>query len=255
MDPATIETLITPRTRAILPVHFTGRLARMPELGEIARKHGLLIIEDGAQSFGATCAGRPCGAFGDVACISFNAMKILGGLGDGGIVVTDDPDVAEKLRSLRHSGVVDRDYCTVLSHNCRLDTLQAAILLARLDRYPAIVSRRRAIAARYDQELSDMVAVPPRLGGYEDVFYTYTIRTPHRDSLREHLSAWHIETKIQHPVLMSEQPAFQGKVRGHSPRAKELVGEILCLPAHEKLSEDEQSYVIEAVASFFRNGR
>ena len=102
MDPATIEPLITARTKAILPVHFTGRMARMPEIKEIARRHKLLVIEDGAQAFGATIGKKPCGAFGDLACISFNAMKILGGLGDGGIVLCDDDEVAKRVKMLRH---------------------------------------------------------------------------------------------------------------------------------------------------------
>src|SRR6185312_5914077 len=100
-------------------------LCRMPELLPIARQHGLLVIEDGAQAWGATCGDKPCGAFGDVACISFNAMKILGGLGDGGLVLTDDDALAERLHLLRHTGVPEREYCVTLSHNCRLDTIQA----------------------------------------------------------------------------------------------------------------------------------
>jgi dTDP-4-amino-4,6-dideoxygalactose transaminase len=250
IDPTTVEPLITARTKAILPVHFTGRLARMPEITELARHHNLLVIEDGSQAFGATFHGRPCGAFGNVACISFNAMKILGGLGDAGVILTDDAKLAAKLHALRQNGVVDRDYCEDLSHNCRLDTLQAAILLKRLDRYPAVIDRRRTIAARYDRELGGYVDVPPRLDGYNDVFYTYTIRTQRRDELRDYLAVHGIETQIQHPVLMNNQPAFQGKSRGNSPKAAKLVKQILCLPTHEKLSDDEQTYVINAIKAF-----
>jgi UDP-2-acetamido-2-deoxy-ribo-hexuluronate aminotransferase len=177
-------------------------------------------------------------------------MKMLGGLGDGGAILTDNARLATELDALRHTGVVDRDYCVTLSHNSRLDTLQAAILLKRMDRHPAIVARRREIAARYDRELSPIVETPPHLQGYHDVFYTYTIRTTRRDALREFLTKQGIETKIQHPIIMNDQPAFQGKVRGHSPRAKSLVTEIICLPAHEKLSEEDQTYVIEAVKRF-----
>ena len=251
IDPATIEQYVTPRTKAILPVHFTGRLARMPEIIDIARRHQLLVIEDAAQAFGATFEGRPSGSFGDVACFSFNAMKILGGLGDGGMVLTDDSDVAAKLRMLRHTGVPEREYCHVLSHNCRLDTIQAAILLRRLERYPAIVALRREIARRYDKELAGIVETSPNRPGFLDVFYTYTIRTPRRDELMRYLADLGIETRIQHPVLMNDQPAFQGKVRGNSPVAARLVHEILCLPAHEKLSLDDQSYVIDSIKTFF----
>ena len=251
LDPATIEPLITPHTKAILPVHFTGRLARMPEIMEIARRHNLLVIEDGSQAFGATLNGEACGSFADLACVSLNAMKALGALGDAGVVLTDSSDVAERLNALRHSGVIDRDYCIALSHNCRLDTLQAAVLLKRLERYPAIVARRRKIAARYDRELSQAVATPPRLKGYDDVFYTYTIRTSRRDALREYLEERGIETRIQHPIILNHQPAFEGKIRGNSPNAAKLVTEILCIPAHEKLTANEQSYVIAAIKTFF----
>jgi dTDP-4-amino-4,6-dideoxygalactose transaminase len=255
LDPATIEPLITARTKAILPVHFTGRLAAMPEIMEIAARHGLRVIEDGSQAFGATWGGKPCGAFGDVACISLNAMKVLAGIGDGGVILTDDEALARRLDALRHTGVVDRDYCRELSHNCRLDTVQAAVLLRRLERLPRIIQRRREIAARYDAALADLVEVPPRLQGYEDVFYTYTIRTPRRDALRAHLESCGIETKIQHPVLMNDQQAFQGKVRGDSPQARALVQQILCLPASEKLGEADQAYVIDSVRAFFGAGR
>jgi dTDP-4-amino-4,6-dideoxygalactose transaminase len=251
LDPATIEPLITSRTKAILPVHFTGRLARMAEIMEIARRRNLLVIEDGSQAFGATHGRKRCGGFGDIACISLNAMKILGGLGDGGVILTDDPEIAGTLETLRHSGVKDRQYCVALSHNTRLDTLQAAILLKRMDRYPAIVARRREIAARYDRALAKVVHTPPRLRGYRDVFYTYTIRTARRDDLRNYLMTRGIETSVQHPIIINDQPAFQGKVRGYSPRAAKLVNEIICLPAHEKLTSEDQTYVIEAVKSFF----
>jgi dTDP-4-amino-4,6-dideoxygalactose transaminase len=251
IDPGTIERHITARTKAILPVHFTGRLARMPEILEIAGRHNLRVVEDCAQAFGATFDDRPSGSFGDIACMSFNAMKILGGLGDGGIVLTDDDRIAARLRMLRHSGVPEREYCEELSHNCRLDTIQAAVLLRRLPRQPAIVARRRELARRYDRELAGTVQTPLPVQGYADVFYTYTIRTPRREGLRLHLADCGIETRIQHPVLMNDQPAFQGKVRGHSPVAARLVGEILCIPCHEKLNDEAQSYVISAIRDFF----
>ncbi|HEX4411539.1 MAG TPA: DegT/DnrJ/EryC1/StrS family aminotransferase [Xanthobacteraceae bacterium] len=251
LDPAAIEPLITAKTKAILVVHFTGHLAPMAAIKAIAQRHGLLLIEDGAQAFGATLDGVPCGGFGDLACLSFNAMKILGALGDAGMVLTDDPDVAKRLDMLRHSGVVDREYCRELSHNCRLDTLQAAFLLKRLDRHPTVVERRRQLAARYARELAGIVDLPPSKPGYLDAVYTYPIRTSHRDALRDYLEGLGIETRIQHPLIMADQPAFQGKFRGASPRAARLVQEILCIPAHEKLSDAEQDFVIEAIKQFF----
>jgi dTDP-4-amino-4,6-dideoxygalactose transaminase len=252
LDPATIEPLISSRTKAILPVHFTGRMARMVEICEIARRHDLLVIEDASQAFGATVNGTPSGAFGDIACFSFNPMKLLGGLGDAGMVLTNEAAVARRLDRLRHTGVVNRDYCLELSHNCRLDTLQAAILLKRLGRCPAVIARRREIATRYSRELAGVVETPPAMPGYQDAHYTYTIRTPYRDGLRDHLSALGIETRIQHPLIMNEQPAFKDKCRGASPNAARLVKEILCLPAHEKLSSVAQDFVIAAIRWYFR---
>jgi len=186
-----------------------------------------------------------------VACLSFNAMKTLGALGDAGIILTDETEVARRLRILRHSGVVDRDYCEELSHNCRIDTLQAAVLLARLARYPAVMAGRREIADRYDGELSGLVETPVRIPGYENVFYTYTIRTPKRDDLRDLLTEQGIETRIQHPVLLNDQPAFQGRIRGISPKAAKLTKQILSIPMHEKLTDGEQGLVIAAIKEFF----
>jgi dTDP-4-amino-4,6-dideoxygalactose transaminase len=234
-----------------MPVHFGGHLPRMPEIMEIARRHGLLVVEDGSQAFGATLQGKVCGGFGDIACISLNAMKLLAGIGDAGVILTDDPQMAERLDMLRHTGVVDRDYCEELSHNCRLDTVQAAVLLRRLERLPRVLARRRAIAERYNRELSRVVGTPPVLAGYRDAFYTYVIRSPQRNELRDHLASLGIETRIQHPLVMNDQPAFQTKSRGESPRARRFVEEILCIPAHEKLSDADQELVIRSVRSFF----
>lgn len=250
IDPVTIEPLITARTKAILPVHFTGRLARMPEIMAIAKRHRLLVIEDGAQAFGARYLGQACGSFGDMACLSMNAMKVLAALGDGGMVLTDDADVARRLDRLRHSGVVERDYCQELSHNCRLDSLQAAFLQVRLERLPGIIARRRHLADRYNRELESVITTPPRLSGLDSVYYTYPVRTIWRDELRAHLERHGIETRIQHPLIMNDQPAFRGKVRGASPRASELVKQILCLPLHEKLTDDQQGFVIDTVTAF-----
>ena len=251
LDPKTIEPLITPRTKAILPVHFTGQMARMPEIIEIAKRHELFVIEDGAQAFGATLDERLCGGFGDLACFSFNAMKPLGALGDAGMILTDGPEVARHLGILRHSGVVDRDYCQELSYNCRIDTVQAAVLLTRLDRYPNVVARRREIAERYNRELAGLVETPFQPQGYENVFYTYTIRTPKRDELRDYMARRGIETRVHHPVLMNDQPAFQGRIRGESPMAEMLTKQILSIPVHEKLTLAEQDLIILAISDFF----
>ena len=251
MDPASIESLITPKTKAILIVHFTGMPCRMDELTAIADKHGIALIEDCAQAFGATYRGRPVGSFGKVACFSMNAMKVLASIGDAGVIVTDDDSLADDLRALRHSGVRNREFSSVVSHNCRLDTVQAAVLLKRLDRLPGMLRRRRALAARYCEGLRGIVDLPIAPAGSESAWYTFQIRTDRRDALREALESQAIETRIQHPILQNDQQSLAGRSRGESPAARRLLDKILCLPISEKLEPQQQERVIAAVRSFF----
>lgn len=250
IDPDTIEPLITNRSKALLVVHFTGTMCDMDRLVAIAGRHGLALVEDGAQAFGARFQGRPCGAFGILSCVSMNAMKVMAGLGDGGVALTDDPAVAERLRRLRHSGVVNRDYAQELSHNCRLDALQAAFLRVRLAGIDARVERRRVLARSYDTALAGHVTTFPERPGNRNVHYTYQLRTSRREALRQFLDARGIQTRIQHPIIMNDQPAFAGRCRGSSPVARRLVDELLCLPIHEKLTDAEQAYVIALVKEF-----
>lgn len=250
LDPASVRRLITPRTRAIVPVHYAGKICRMDEILAIAAEHQLLVIEDAAQAWGATLDGRPAGSFGDAACFSMNAMKVLAACGDAGAVVTDRSDVAERLVRLRYNGTVNRETCLEPSLNGRLDTLQAAILLKRLDRVGEIIERRRDIAAFYRQALSGVVAVPQERPGERDIYYTFQIQTPRRDELKAHLEAQGIETKIQHPILMPDQPAYRDGVRAETTRAREIVQRILCIPAHEKLRHADLEYVVSAIHSF-----
>jgi dTDP-4-amino-4,6-dideoxygalactose transaminase len=252
MDAATIEPLINEKTKAILAVHFTGKACQMDQISAIAKRHNLLLIEDVAQAFGALYKGRPVGGFGDIACFSMNAMKVLAALGDAGAIVTDQEQLAERLRALRHSGVIEREWCHELSHNCRLDTVQAAFLLDRLSRFDTVIERRRANAARYTEALEDLVQVPSEEPGSRHVYYTYQIQLDGRDALRDHLAAHGIETRIQHPIVMNDQPAFQGRVKGESPKARAAVKRNLCLPVTEKLSARDQDRVIDTVRSFFR---
>jgi dTDP-4-amino-4,6-dideoxygalactose transaminase len=251
IDPSTIEALITKRTKAILPVHFTGKLSRMPELKEIADKHGLLLIEDAAPAFGAAYLDRRAGSFGDVACFSMNCMKVFGALGEAGMVVTDSKDIRERLIALRYNGLLNREYCHWVSLNGRPDTVQAAMLIQRLPRVENIVMRRREIAAYYNTHLADVVRVPQESNGYRDVYYTYTVKTERREALQAFLQAKEIETKIQHPILMPNHPAYEGRSAEAFPVAKRVVGEILSLPANEKLTWDEVEYVTSCVRQFY----
>lgn len=251
LDPASVARLVTPRTRAIVPVHYTGKICRMGALEAIARQHHLALIEDAAQAFGATQRGRPAGSLGRMAAFSMNPMKVLAGCGEAGAVVTDDPELNERLIALRYNGCVNRELCVEPALNGRIDTVEAAVLLERLDRLPALLAARRRNAALYDLLLTGLVETPERSAGNDDVFYTYTVRADDRDALRAHLEASGVETKIQHAILMPDQPAYQAGVRGEFAHARELQQRFLCLPIHEKLTEAQIEHVAREVRLFY----
>lgn len=250
LDPASVRELVTPRTKAILPVHWAGKVCQMPALMKIAEEEGLLVVEDAAQAFDASHHGRKAGSFGVVGCFSMNAMKVFAACGDAGMVVTDRKDVYERLIALRYNGTVDRERCIDISLNGRLDTLQAAILLERLEDVEAIIERRREVARWYGEALKGVVETPEEARGERDAWYTYTIRTARRDELKAFLEARGIETRIHHPCLMPEQPAHREGARGKFPNAQRLVGQVLCLPATEKIRRDEVEYVAACILEF-----
>ena len=249
-----VEKLITSRTKAIMPVHYTGKICRMDALCEIADRHGIALVEDASQAFSARHQGRLAGVFGKIACFSMNPMKIFAACGEAGMVVTDSKELYEKLIALRYNGTVNKETCIQPSLNGRLDTLQAAILLKRFDKIGGGVAKRRQCAAYYDQGLQGVVEVPVEQTGESDVYYTYTVRAARRDELMRFLGEKGIETKIQHPLLMPQQPAYRDISRGGFPRAEQLVKTVLCLPCHEKLTSADLDYVIAAVKEFYCRG-
>jgi dTDP-4-amino-4,6-dideoxygalactose transaminase len=251
IDPASVRELVTPRTKAIVPVHWAGKVCRMPALIEIAEEYGMMVVEDAAQAFDASHHGRKAGSFGVVGCFSMNAMKIFAACGDAGMVVTDREDVYERLLALRYNGTVNREICIEISLNGRLDTLQAAILLQRLDDVKAIIERRREVARWYNEALGVVVETPKEGPGERDAWYTYTIRAARRDELKAFLETRGIETRIHHPYLMPEQPVYRDGVRGKFPNAQRLVGQVLCLPATEKIHRDEVEYVAACIREFY----
>lgn len=252
IDAATVEPLIGPATRAIMPVHWAGKLAPMAALMEIAQKHGLLVVEDAAQGFGAHDGGARSCALGDVAAFSMNSMKGLASLGEAGMILTDRPEVRERLISLRYNGMAeDKESCFEASHNSRLDTIQAAVLLCRLDGYDDLVAKRRANAIYYDEQLAPYVTVPDDARGGH-VYYTYTIQTDRRDALQAWLAENGVETKVQHPILMPEQAAHRDRAGGHWAKAGHFKEKVLCLPIHEKLSAQERRHVAVTVQAYFQ---
>ena len=248
-----IADLITPNTKAIMPVHWAGRICAMDHIMMIAKKFNLKVIEDASQAFGAGHDNNPAGSKGDVACFSMNAMKTLAALGDAGMVVTDDKNVYEKLDYLRYQGVKNKEVCHSLSGNHRLDTIQAAMLLVRLARFNNLLETRRKIAHFYDDRLKGIVETPKQWGHEKLAYYTYTIQCDRRDKLKDTLAQKGIETKIQHPILMPEQPYYKQKgARGTWSHAKYLMTRVLCLPVHEKLTDKQCWHVVNSVAEFYK---
>lgn len=252
LDPCSVERLLTPRTKAILPVHYTGKPCDLKALTDLATSRGVALVEDAAQAFGASYQGRPIGSFGEIACFSMNPMKVLAACGEAGVIVTDRADLYERLVSLRYNGTVNRERCIEPSLNARLDTIQAAILLKRLTWFEDIIAKRRKIAAWYTEGLEGVVKTPEEGADECRVYYTYTIQADRRDELQQYLADVGIETKIQHPYLMPLQPAYHRNACGEWGRASELQPQILCLPVHEKLSRDAVEYVSEAIRRFYR---
>ena len=250
LDPARLEAAITSRTRAIVPVHFTGRLCRMEAIAAVADRHGLPVVEDAAQAFGASRDGRLAGSFGRLGAFSLNPMKILRAYGEAGIIVTDDESARDFIRVLRYNGAVNRENCHHVSLNFRIDTMQAAMLLVNLDRIPAIIARRREIAAYYTSRLQDVTECPCSHSD-EHIYFTYVIQTERRDALMRSLAADGIETKIQHPLLMPDHAAYRHLLRPDVPVARRVVRRILSLPNHEDLTQEQMEYIVSRVRAFF----
>ncbi|MHB8834635.1 MAG: DegT/DnrJ/EryC1/StrS family aminotransferase [Candidatus Methylomirabilia bacterium] len=246
IDPESVARLLNDRTKAVLVVHYTGKICDMEPILAAAGRRGIPVVEDASQAFGAHRGGRVSGAWGTMACFSMNPMKIFAACGEAGIVLVDDDRLRDRLEILRYNGTVNREVCVEPSLNGRLDTVQAAILLRRLPRVPGVIATRRRNAARYHEALRGVVGLPEEETGEMQVYYTFTVRTPRRDELKCFLEQRGIEVKIQHPRLMPDQPAYRG-CRRECPRAQELVHQILCLPVHEKLTVADIDFVASSI--------
>jgi len=249
IDVDQIEGAITPRTRAILPVSLFGQMPDYDRINALAARHGLAVIEDAAQSFGATRNGRRSCGVTAVSSTSFFPAKPLGCYGDGGALFTFDDALAEKMRAIRSHGGLQRHHHPLLGMNGRFDTLQAAILLAKLPHFDWEVARRREIGARYTERLRGLVGVPEVMSGNTHVYAQYTIRVRDRDALGAKLKAAGIPTAVYYPKCLHEQPVFAscGKRLGDFPVAEQASREVISLPMHPFLSEADQDAVIEAI--------
>src|SRR5882672_6218428 len=254
MDMADVRRRITPRTKAIIAVHLHGLAADMDALREIAKEHRLPLIEDNAQAIGATYKGRRTGSLGDIACISFYPTKNLGAAGDGGMIVTDSPELDARVRTLRNHGQSSRYISTEPGWNSRLDEIQAAILRVKLRHLPAWQKARQANAAKYSSLLSNVrgIRTPVTPERYEHVFHQYTIRSDRRDALQKFLADRKIGSTIYYPIPLHLQPLYSnlGHKPGDFPNAEHVVGEILSLPMYPELAADKIERVADAIAEF-----
>jgi dTDP-4-amino-4,6-dideoxygalactose transaminase len=256
IDPATfnidvtrIEAAITPRTKAIMPVHLFGQPADMDPVMEIARRHGLIVIEDAAQAHGASYKCRPAGSIGDMACFSFYPGKNLGACGEGGAVTTGNPEYAHKIRVLRDWGSETKYVHDVMGYNYRLEGMQGAILRVKLRHLDAWTEARRGHAVRYSELLKPSGArLPLEMPYARHVYCVYSIRTANRDHVRQALLDREIHTAIHYPIPIHLQPAYAalGHSRGDFPAAEQACAEVLALPIYPEMTETQLTEVAAA---------
>lgn len=253
IDPVAVRKAVTARTKAILPVHLTGKIADMNPLMEIADKAGIPVIEDAAQAVGAKYFGKAAGTIGKVGSFSLHPLKNLNACGDAGILTTDDANLASELRLLRHHGLVDRNTVAKWGYNSRLDALQAALLNVRLDHLEEITRKRRANASYYRSQLVNVVTCPNDQEGCFDVYHTFVIQADRRDALKEFLASKGIDTAIHYPVPIHLQPAARelGYAKGSFPVTEKQSERILSLPVHQNLDEAALAYVVKNIQAFY----
>ncbi len=258
LDATRLEAAITSRTKAIMPVHLFGLPAEMGKITEIARAHRLPVIEDAAQSIGARFGDQYVGNIGACGCFSFFPSKNLGGAGDGGMITTNDPELAERISVLRDHGSRKKYQYDLLGMNSRLDSLQAAILLVKFKHLEALTKGRRRNADRYRQlfrqaGLDRVITLPMEPEGLLHVYNQFVIRAPQRDQLKEHLRHSGIPSEIYYPSPLHLQPAFAnlGYGPGAFPQSEEASQHVLALPVFPQMTEEQQKMVVESVARFF----
>ena len=259
IDPTRIEAAITPRTRAIIPVHLYGQTADMDPIDAIADRYGLFVLEDAAQAIGAAYHGRRAGGLGQAAAFSFYPSKNLGGFGDGGLMTTDDPALNRQLARLRVHGMEPKYHHQEVGINSRLDALQAAVLRVKLRHLDSWTTRRREAARRYDslfraEGLEGVVTLPVERPGHVHVYNQYVIRVPAsaRDALRDELASRQVGTEIYYPIPLHLQNCFAslGHQPGDFPVAEAAARETLALPMYPELTEEQQIHVVGSIRKF-----
>ncbi len=260
MDPRQVEGAITRATKAIIPVHLFGQCAEMDTIIDLAQQHDLYVVEDAAQSIGASYQGRPAGGWGHIGCFSYYPTKNLGGMGDGGMLTSIDPEIADRLVLYAAHGMEPRYYHQVVGINSRLDTFQAAVLNVKMTQIDRWNSLRQQHAAHYHQLFSDAgldqrIDLPVAMPGCHHVWNQYTIRVPdgERDALRAHLAEAKIGSEIYYPVPLHRQECFEtlSYGMGSLPETEQAAAEVLSLPVFPELSEVQQESVVKRIAHYY----
>jgi dTDP-4-amino-4,6-dideoxygalactose transaminase len=259
IDPKLIEQAMTPRTKAIIPVHLFGQCADMATINEIAKRKNVRVIEDACQAIGAAQQGKRAGVLGDTGCFSFFPTKNLGGFGDGGLITTNDQTLADSMAMLRVHGSQVRYLHEAVGINSRLDALQAAVLQIKLKYLDQWTEGRRRNAERY-QELFvrtkqvDRVTLPSTMPGNFHVYNQFTVRVPKRDELRAFLKEKGVGTEVYYPLPMHLQNCYRdlGHQKGAFPQSEQAAEEVMSLPIYPELTEAQQAYVVEMIAEFYR---
>jgi len=257
IDPSLIEKAITSRTKAILPIHWTGRPANMEAIMSIAKEHDLIVIEDAAQAVCAEYKGKSVGSFGDVGCFSLHPLKTLNACGDGGVITTNNEQIYAKIRAMRDNGFQSKTECVLWSNNSRLDTMQAAMLLVKLNYVHEWTRQRREHAGYYRENLKDLaqVEVPDEGDDIKSVYHTFVIQADHRDALKAFLEEKGVKTKIHYTTPLHLQPMARelGYERGSLPLTESQAERILSLPVYSGLKQEELDYVINAIREFYKS--
>jgi UDP-2-acetamido-2-deoxy-ribo-hexuluronate aminotransferase len=257
IDAEKIESVITPATKAIVPVSLFGQMPKMERLNEIAAKYGIPVIEDAAQSFGATRFGQMSCAVSTISSTSFFPAKPLGCYGDGGALFTNDDEIANRMRAIRTHGGTARHHHTLVGTNGRMDTLQAAIVLAKLPSFPLEVQRRSENGALYSELLKDVCVTPAIEHGNTHVYAQYTIRVPNRDEVGKSLKEHGIPTAVYYPKCLHEQPVYSylGYKWGDFPNCEIASREVISLPMHPFLSDEDVKHIVSQLKNSLAAGR
>lgn len=255
INPKLIESAITRKTKAIMPVHLTGRVCEMEEILKISKRYNIPVIEDAAQSVGSKFNGKPAGSFGEVGCFSAHPLKNLNAMGDSGYLTTNSKFIYKKVLELRNHGMVDRNKVKNFGHVSRMDNLQAAVLNYRIKNLNSVIKRRRQNVELYKKYLNkDKIFIPPEKENQFNTYHTFVIQVNKRDKLKEYLLKNNITTAIHYPVPIHLQPAskFLGYKKGSFKKTEEQSKRILTLPINQFLTEREIKYICQKINFFFK---